>query len=76
LVPEGFDIILFLAPAFTMPIRMFVEARPTPYLPDLTFDHCSNIMTQKQATAGAIIIYQITDTNRISLHLLLQLLDM
>lgn len=63
LIPKGFDIILLLTPSFTMPIGVFVEACPAPDLLDFTFDHCRNIMTQEQATAGAIIVYQITDAN-------------
>jgi hypothetical protein len=69
LIPEGFNIILFLAPSFAMPIGVFVEARPAPDLLDLTFHYCRNIMAQEQATTGAVIVYQITDVNRISLHL-------
>jgi hypothetical protein len=63
LLPEGFDIILLLAPSFTIPIWVFVEACPAPDFLDLTFDHRRNIVTQQQATAGAVIVYQITDAN-------------
>jgi len=73
LVPEGFDVVLFLSPSFTMPIGVFVEARPAPDLLDLTINHCRNVMAQEQTTAGAVIVYQIADVNRISLHLSLQL---
>jgi hypothetical protein len=57
-----------------MPIGVFVEACPAPDLLDFTFDHCRNIMTQQQATAGAVIVYQITNVNRVCLHLPLHLL--
>jgi hypothetical protein len=71
LVPEGFDIFLLLATSFPTPIGVFVEACPAPDLLDLTFDYCCNVMAKEQATAGAVIVYQITDVNRIFLHLLL-----
>jgi hypothetical protein len=76
LIPEGLDIILFLAPSLAMPIGVFAEARSAPDFFDLTFDHCRNVMAQEQATARAIIVYQISDANRISFHLLLQLWGM
>jgi hypothetical protein len=46
-----------------MPIWVFVKACPAPDFLDLTFDHRRNIVAQQQATAGAIIVYQITDAN-------------
>jgi hypothetical protein len=76
LIPEGLDIILFLAPSLAMPIGMFAEARSAPDLFYLTFDHRRNVMAQEQATARAIIVDQIADVNRISFHLLLQLWGM
>ena len=63
LVPEGFDIILLLAPNFTMPIGVFIETGPAPDLLDLISDHSRNIMTQEQATTGTVIVYQIPYTN-------------
>jgi hypothetical protein len=69
LIPEGFNIILLLASSLAMPIRVFVEAGPASHLLYLTLDHCRNIMTQEQSTTGAVIVYQITDADRISLHL-------
>jgi hypothetical protein len=76
LIPEGLDIILFLAPSLAMPIGMFAEARSAPDLFYLTFDHRRNVMAQEQPTARAIIVDQIADVNRISFHLLLQLWGM
>jgi hypothetical protein len=76
LIPEGLNIILFLAPSLAMPIGVFAQARSAPNLLDLTFDHRRNVMAQEQATARAVVVYQIADANRISFHLLLQLWGM
>jgi hypothetical protein len=69
LIPERFNILLLLAPSFAMPIGVFVKAGPASHLLNLTIDHCRNIMTQEQSTTGAVIVYQITNADRISLHL-------
>jgi hypothetical protein len=56
-----------------MPIGVFVEARPASDLLHLAFDHCRDVVAEEKATAGAVIVYQVANVNRISLHLSLQL---